>query len=245
MDTDTIREKHIRSQEALNRLKEDISQLIFTRVQDLKTTQEYLEALIKEKEAVDTDITEQEAKIASLRDDISSNKGLIQNLQQKQTQIIDDEQNTEARIREIDRELKAIEMSTETVKKEIEKIKLDVDNTKIAISDYGMKIQNIESKLTQEVEQKEDEWSQLTQEIKKIQTENGVLSFLLEESAEDIPEVDILAELMKTGRSTMDQLKKSLEGITSPVIITRTVGRMMEKRLITFHQTNETYSANQ
>ena len=53
MDTDTIREKYIRSEEALNRLKDDISQLIFTRVQDLKTTQEYLETLIKEKEAVE------------------------------------------------------------------------------------------------------------------------------------------------------------------------------------------------
>ena len=62
MDTDTIREKYIRSEEALNRLKDDISEQIFTRLRDLKSTQEYLETLIKEKEAVGSDITEQEAK---------------------------------------------------------------------------------------------------------------------------------------------------------------------------------------
>ncbi len=244
MDTDTIREKYIRSDEALNRLREDISQLLHTRIQEFKTTQEYLETLIKEKEAVDTDITEQGAKIAAFKDDIASNKNLIQNLKQKQSQVIDEEKNKEMRVRDIDRELKTVEMSTGTIKKEIEKIKLDVDNTKIAITDYGMKIQTIETKLTQEVEQKEEEWTKLSQDIKQIQSENGILSFLLEESAEDIPEVDILAELMRKGRITLDQLKTSLEGSTSPVIITRTVGRMMEKGLITFHQTNETYSAN-
>ncbi|MHA1976120.1 MAG: hypothetical protein ACW98F_01565 [Candidatus Hodarchaeales archaeon] len=243
MDTDTIREKYIRSEEALSRLKDDISELILARIQDLKSTQEYLETLIKEKEAVNVDITEQEAKKASLKDEIESNKNLIQNLKQKQAQVIDEEQNKEMRIRDINREMKTIEVNTGAIKKEIEKIKLDVDNTKIAISDYGMKIQNIESKLSQDVEQKEQESVSLVQEIKEIQSKNGILSFLLEESAEDLPEVDILAELMRKGRITMDQLKKSLEGRTSPVIITRTVGRMMEKGLISYHETNETYSA--
>ncbi len=244
MDTDTIREKYIRSEEALNRLKDDISEQIFTRLQDLKSTQEYLETLIKEKEAVGSDITEQEAKMASLKDEIESNKNLIEKLKQRQAQVIDEEQNKEMRIRDHDRELQTVEANTGTIKKEIEKIKLDVDNTKIAISDYGTKIQNIESRLSQEVEEKELKAIDLSQEIKVIQGENGILSFLLEESAEDIPEVDILAELMRKGRITMDNLKASLEGRTSPVIITRTVGRMMEKGLISFHVTNETYSAN-
>ena len=243
MDTDTIREKFIRSEEALNRVKDDMSQLISARLQEFKSTQEYLETLIKEKVAVDADITEQEAKMASLKDEIENNRTLIQNLRQKQAQVIDEEQNKDMRIRDLDRELTTVGVNTGTIKKEIEKIKLDVDNTKIAISDYGMKIQNIESKLTEEVEQKEKEFAVVTQEIKEIQSENGTLSFLLEESAEDIPEVDILAELMRKGRITMDQLKKSLEGRTSPVIVTRTVGRMMEKGLISHHETNETYSA--
>ncbi|PWI49666.1 hypothetical protein CEE45_00625 [Candidatus Heimdallarchaeota archaeon B3_Heim] len=243
MDTDTIREKYIRSEEALNRLRDDISQLIFTRLQDLKSTQEYLETLIKEKEAVDADITAQEAKMASLKDDIESKKSLVKNLKQKQAQVIEEEQNREIRTREIDRELQTVQVNSETIKKEIENAKLDVDNTKISISDYGLKMQNLESKLTQEIEQKKQENTLLTQEIRQIQDENGILSFLLEESAEDIPEVEILAELMRKGRITMDQLKKSLEGRTSPVIITRTIGRMMEKGLITFHETNDTYSA--
>ena len=80
MDTDTIREKFIRSEEALNRVKDDMSQLISARLQEFKSTQEYLETLIKEKVAVDADITEQEAKMASLKDEIENNRTLIQNL---------------------------------------------------------------------------------------------------------------------------------------------------------------------
>ena len=64
MDTDTIREKYIRSEEALSRIQDDISQLIFSRLQEFKSTEDYLKTLIKEKEAVDAQISDQEVKIS-------------------------------------------------------------------------------------------------------------------------------------------------------------------------------------
>ncbi|GAH00842.1 unnamed protein product, partial [marine sediment metagenome] len=67
METDAIKEKYIRSEDALSRLRDDISQLIFTRIQDLQGTKEYLDTLVKEKEAVDAQLVEKMAKIASFK----------------------------------------------------------------------------------------------------------------------------------------------------------------------------------
>ncbi|MHA1542477.1 MAG: hypothetical protein ACTSQH_05850, partial [Candidatus Hodarchaeales archaeon] len=101
-------------------------------------------------------------------------------------------------------------------------------------------IQTLEHQLLEEAEKKEREQEELVKTIQEIQNENKIQSFLLEESAEDLPEVEILAELMKQERITTEQLKQSLDGRISPVIVTRTVGRMIEKNLIVFNDRNDT-----
>ena len=45
---------------------------------------------------------------------------------------------------------------------------------------------------------------------------------------------------MKQEHITTEQLKQSLDGRISPVIVTRTVGRMIEKNLIAFNDRNDT-----
>ena len=140
MDSDTIREKYIRSEEALIRIKGDISRLISSRLQDFKTTKDYLETLIKEKEAVDTQITEQEAKISSLKEFIVTNKKLLESTKQKQVDIIQEEQTKETQQRDIEREQQNVQLTMETLKKEIQELKLEVDNTKTAITDYQQQI---------------------------------------------------------------------------------------------------------
>ena len=88
MDTDTLQEKYTRSVEALNRLNEDITELIATRVSELKNTKDYLITLIKEKEAVSAQKTEQEAKIVTLKDNIEKIKTNLASMKQKQTILI-------------------------------------------------------------------------------------------------------------------------------------------------------------
>ena len=240
METDAIKEKYIRSEEALNRLRDDISQLILTKIQDLKGTKDYLETLIKEKEAVDTQLVEQKAKIASFKDNIVSNKDSITSRKQRNSENIEEREKKKVLLRELEREQESVILTTEAVQKEIQKIKLDIDNRKISISDYQKKIHALELQLTEETQKKEQERAVLTKSIQEIKNENSILSFLLEESAEDIPEVDIFAELMKRERITKEQLKQSLDGRISPVIVTRTVGRMIEKDLIKFNDRDDT-----
>ena len=240
METDAIKEKYIRSEEALSRLREDISQLIFARIQDLQGTKEYLDTLVKEKEAVDAQLVEQMAKIASFKDNIETSKTSIINQKQRNTEHIKEIQQKDVDLRELEREQESVILTTEAVEKKIQKIRLEIDNRKIAISDYRKKIQTLEQQLLEEAEKKEQERGELVKTIQEIQNENKIQSFLLEESAEDLPEVEILAELMKQERITTEQLKQSLDGRISPVIVTRTVGRMIEKNLIVFNDRNDT-----
>lgn len=239
METDAIKEKYLRSEEALTRLRNDFSQLILTRIQDLQGTKEYLETLVKEKEAVNAQLIEQKAKIASFKDNIVTSKNSITSRKQRNSENIVELQEKEAFLRDLERDQDSVILSTEAVQREIQKIKLDIENRKIGISDYQKKIHTLEEQLTEETEKKEQERAVLSKTIQEIQNQNSIISFLLEESAEDIPEVEILAELMRQERITKEQLKQSLDGRISPVIVTRTVGRMIEKNLINFNDRND------
>jgi chromosome segregation ATPase len=242
MDSDTLQEKYTRSEEALNRLNDDITELISTRIDELKNSKEYLLTLIREKEAVSAQKTEQEAKIATLRDNVESLKGNLANMKQKQTENIQERKKKEIYRNECSEEHNLLIQTIEKNKTEIMNIKSEIERTKSEREEYQSKIETLKTKLTEDINYKEVEIKALSAEISDIQEENGVLSFLLEESAEDIPEVEILADLMKNGRSTQNQLKKSLEGKISPVMITRTMGRMIENGFVIHHSNDDSYS---
>ena len=64
----------------------------------------------------------------------------------------------------------------------------------------------------------------------------------LEESAEDIPEVALLAAIMKLKKAKKHEIKELVTGEISPVMITRTLGRMVEKQLISYQASDDSYS---
>jgi len=242
MDTDTLREKFIRSEEALNRLGDDTKQLVFTRVQALRESKDYLETLIKEKEAVDTQITEQEAKISSLQEEINSKANLKEELFRKQANTSEELQTKRNRSEEIQTEKKDITNAIQNINEEINNIKTEITTKRERIASLTKENQVLELKLKTEIEEKEAQSLELRKELGALKADNAVISFLLEESAEDIPEVDILAAVMKLGKTSKDELKTTLEGLISPVIITRTLGRMAEKGLLNYDDSNDVIS---
>ena len=242
MDTDTLREKFIRSEEALSRLGDDTKQLVFTRVQDLKESRDYLETLIKEKEAVNSQITEQEAKISSLQEEISSQANLKEELIRKQANTAEELQMKNSRSEEIQTDKNNITEAIQTINNEINNLKSEITQKRERIASLTKENQDIEIKLKTEIETKEAENAELRKELETLKADNAVISFLLEESAEDIPEVGILAAVMKLERTSKEELKKTLEGLISPVIITRTLGRMAEKNLLNYDESNDVIS---
>ncbi|MFW9856607.1 MAG: hypothetical protein ACFFFG_16260 [Candidatus Thorarchaeota archaeon] len=239
MDTETLREKFIRSEEALNKLADDIKQLVFSRSQELRDSRDYLETLIKEKEAVDSQITEQEAKIASLQEEISKQGGLKESLVNRRSLGSEDTQNKKIRLEELRHEVATLGDSVNSTNRVIEQIKMNITQKRERIGELIRANQELEEKLRVEMDVKVTEAKNLEQTVANMESENAVISYLLEESAEDIPEVDILASVMQLGEASRDQLKQSLEGIVSPVMLTRTLGRMAEKGILNFDESRD------
>ncbi|MHA1972163.1 MAG: hypothetical protein ACTSW1_04155 [Candidatus Hodarchaeales archaeon] len=236
MDTDTIREKFIRSAEALDRLGNDIQQLIFSRAQEFRESREYIETLIKEKEAVDAQITEQEAKIAANQEEINSKSNLKEELTNKKNASQEELQRKKNQLDEVRAQLKQLKDNITKIKEENEKLTKKVSSKRDRIASLTQENIELEKKLTVELEEKQERISSLKKEIDSMKSDNGLISYLLEESAEDIPEVDILSAVMEKGRLSKDELKESLKDRISPVIVTRTLGRMAEKGLLDYDE---------
>jgi chromosome segregation ATPase len=242
MNTDTLREKFLRSEEALNRLGEDTKKLVFSRVQELLESKDYLETLIKEKEAVDSQITEQEAKIASYQEEINNQSNLKAEMANKRSSSSEELQAKKVRLEALQNEINEVNNSLNSIKSEIESLKSELVQKREKQASLTKSNQELELKFKTESESKEAEKKELEMEINKSKAENAVISFLLEESAEEIYEVDILAGIMKLGRTTKEQLKDTLAGRVSPVILTRTLGRLAEKNMINYNESNDTIS---
>lgn len=238
MNTDNVREKFIRSEEALSRLGDETKQLVFNRVQDLRGTKDYLETLIKEKEAVDAQITEQEAKISSLQDEINNQANLKEELVRRQANNAEELHTKNVRFEKFQIEINQTSETLQSINNEIDNLKSEISQKRKKIAALTKTNQELEFKLKNEIEAKGAENTELRTDLVTIKSENAVISFLLEESAEDLPEVDILAAVMNLGQTTKEQLKKTLEGQISPVIITRTLGQMAEKNLLNFDESN-------
>ncbi|MFW9778770.1 MAG: hypothetical protein ACFFE8_07945 [Candidatus Heimdallarchaeota archaeon] len=239
MDTDTLREKFIRSEEALNKLADDIKQLVSSQSQELRDSRDYLETLIGEKEAVDSQIKEQEAKIASYQEDISKQGNLKEALVNKRSMVSEDSQNKKIRLEELHHELTTVKDSVTSTNRVIEQLRMEITQKREHIGELIQANQELEEKLKIEMDVKVTETGNLEQAVANMESENAVISYLLEESAEDIPEVDILASVMQLGEASRDQLKQSLEGIVSPVMLTRTLGRMAEKGILNFDESRD------
>jgi chromosome segregation ATPase len=242
MDTDTIREKFIRSGEALDRLGDDIKQLIFSRAQELRESKDYLETLIKEKEAVDSQLTEQEAKIAAHQEEINNKANLKEELIKRQINHAKEAQEKEIRFDELESEKNKVTEDLGAISAEISELKTTISQKRENIAGMIKKNQELELNLNTVLNTKEIEIKELNDKIETIKSENAVISYILEESAEDIPEVDILAAVMKLGKTNKNQLKKELEDTISPVLITRTLGRMIEKNLINYDESRDVIS---
>ncbi len=242
MDTDTLQEKFNRSEEALRKLKEDIAELISDRIKELQKSKDYLITLIKEKEAVNIQNTEQEAKIVTLEENIETKKNSIRNIQQEQTETIQETKEKENSQIDDNKKLQLLIQEIDEMKTEMKNLENELERIKRSTEEYREKTPLLENQFSEEIDTQSREVEALSLDLKKTKKENGVLSFLLEESAEDLPEVEILADLMKNGRSTQDQLKKSLESKISPVLITRTIGRMVENGFLNHHSADESYS---
>lgn len=103
--------------------------------------------------------------------------------------------------------------------KENEKMKLD-----------QKKIDNENREAELKASFSEEKMNELDKKLKEIKRNSFFTSFLIENSDEEIPEVDIIATIMQQGSCKLDDLKKILD--VPPIMATRTIKQLAVKGII-------------
>ena len=76
----------------------------------------------------------------------------------------------------------------------------------------------------------EQKMEDLNKKLTHLKRDNYFTSFLIENSKEDIPEVDIIATIMTQGSCNLDELKKLLD--VPPIMAVRTIKQLAVKGII-------------
>jgi predicted RNase H-like nuclease (RuvC/YqgF family) len=135
--------------------------------------------------------------------------------------------------------------TVERLNNELTKPLMELEETLLKLSDINQKIITKEKENT-ELEQKKidnenresqlktlytiEKMEDLDQKMQKLKRNNYFTSFIIENSEEEIPEVDIIATIMNQGSCDLDELKKLLD--VPPIMAVRTIKQLAVKGII-------------
>lgn len=143
----------------------------------------------------------------------------------------------------------------ETATDELKKPQFELENLVSKIDSLNEKITTKESEKTKldqiklDNEQRENELKttfskekleELDNKLSQLKSDNFFVSFLMEYSDEEIPEVEIVATIMQKGSCKLDDLKKKLD--VPPIMAVRTIKQLAVKGIINLDETNNTVS---
>ena len=160
---------------------------------------------------------------------------------------------------EIDKKIDGLKADKEGLTKKIteltntlNRLQSDLEAPKMELNDITSKLNSINNKITVKeseknaLEQKkidnenkesqlktmytEEKIQDLNYKLAQLKRKNFFTSFLMENSEEEIPEVDIIATIMTQGSCNLDELKKLLE--VPPIMAVRTIKQLAIKGII-------------
>ncbi|MBA7578503.1 hypothetical protein ES708_20368 [subsurface metagenome] len=143
-----------------------------------------------------------------------------------------------SKVSELKGTLERINDDLKTPKVELENLlsKLNTINEKIASKELEKsqidqkKIDNENRENQLKTTYSEQKMEDLNQKLTHLKRDNYFTSFLIENSKEDIPEVDIIATIMTQGSCNLDELKKLLD--VPPIMAVRTIKQLAVKGII-------------
>jgi len=221
-------------QQSLQKNNEEIIQhlsLTWKKMQSEQTEIEKLEDTIHKQ---NSEITELKIKSEELDKKIIEKKAKRDELTSKITELNKDLETATDELKQPQFELENLVSKMDSLNekitiKESEKIKLD------QIKLYNEQREN-ELKTTFSIEKLEE----LDNKLSQLKSDNFFVSFLMEYSDEEIPEVEIVATIMQKGSCKLDDLKKKLD--VPPIMAVRTIKQLAVKGIINLDETNNTVS---
>ncbi|MFX1496680.1 MAG: hypothetical protein ACFFBH_04050 [Promethearchaeota archaeon] len=193
--------------------------------QDLGNTWNKIKVEQKEIEDLETVIRSQNSELTELNLKSTS-------LSEKINELISIKEELTLKISELNSSLEKLDYDLKVPKLELQKlnVKLDSLNQKITSKegeksaldqekiDYQNKENYLQTTFTQE------KMADLNKKLSQLRRNNFFTSFLIENSEEEIPEVDILATIMTQGSVSLDELKKLLD--VPPIMAVRTIKQL-------------------
>jgi len=179
---------------------------------------------IKEKlSAQNSELTELRTKSEELDTNIDGLKAKKDELASKISELTNTLETTINDLKTPQFELDSLKSKLEGINEKIttkETEKTSLDQKKVENENREVELRNIYLKKTDELESKIDQMRQ----------ENFFTSFLIENSEEEVHEVDIIATIMEKGEAKLDDLKKLLD--VPPIMAVRTIKQLAVKGIL-------------
>lgn len=207
-------------------------------IQNLSKAWKKMKTMQAENEKLIEKIREQNSEITGLRTE-------SEGVEKKLTETKEKKDELTAKITELTTTLEATandkkkpEFELETLTSKVNSINEQIttkESEKTTLDQKKVDNENIEQDMKDDYAKR---MAELEKEVAELRQSSFFTSFIMENSDEEIPEVDVLATIMEKGASSLDQLKKLMD--IPPILATRTIKQMAVKGIINLDEnTNE------
>jgi chromosome segregation ATPase len=218
-------------QQLLKKNSEDI-------IQNLSNTWKSMKTVQAENEKLKEKIREQNSEITSLRTESEGLDKKLEDLKATKDELTSKITELTTTFETTTNDLKKPEFELETLTSKLNSINEQITAKETEKTTLDQKKVDNE---TRESDMKADyakKMADLEKEINESKQMSFFTSFLMENSDEEIHEVDILATIMEKGKANLDDLKKQLD--VPPIMAVRTIKQMAVKGIINLNEsTNE------
>lgn len=210
--------------QAFNKNTEDAIQYITNTLNMLKTEQEEIKKLEFSIETQNSELTGLKIQASDLDKNLNDVKLVKEGLATKITESRTTLEGLQSDLETPRMELNDVNSKISSLNNKIlakEKEKSELDKTKL---DNESREKQLKTLYT------EEKMEELNNKMAYLKRNNFFTSFLIENSEEEIPEVDIIATIMTQGSCNLDELKKLLD--VPPIIAVRTIKQLAVKGII-------------
>ena len=196
----------------------------------LKTTWRNMQAELKEGELLKEKLTVQNSELTELRTKSEELDKTIEGLKEKKDELTSKISELTNTLETTINDLKTPQFELNTLTEKLESVNEKItakDSEKTGLDQKKVENENREQTLNTTYQKKTEELEKKTIQLKQ---ENFFSSFLIDNSDEEIHEVDIIATIMDQGSSKLDDLKKLLD--IPPIMAVRTIKQLAVKGII-------------
>lgn len=221
-------------QQSLQKNNEEIIQHLSLTWKNMQSEQKEIEKLEDTIHKQNSEITELKIKSEELDKKIIEKKAKRDELTTKITELNKDLETATDELKQPQFELENLvskidSLNEKITTKESEKTKLD-----------QIKLDNEQRENELKTTFSKEKLEELDNKLSQLKSDNFFVSFLMEYSDEEIPEVEIVATIMQKGSCKLDDLKKKLD--VPPIMAVRTIKQLAVKGIINLDETNNTVS---